>query len=353
MKNLFLLPLFCLAVHIEASVLPELKVTPLGNFDVNKTLKLQIEMTTVYDEVVDLNHHGSKSLEVAEALHARYPLAQELTPLKERSYEFIDGVRKKPWKIEIDGHVLGRPIVEVTTPPILAEEAELFGTVLEVFYSLPTHPMKRYGGGHVRARIKKAKVNPRQVANFLRLYYSYFDLINFSFRHEGRSHLLAAPNMEEKNHFDAFVPFLERLTGGERTYGELFQLERGDFNLDSVGGFLSSRKIIFTTDRVAYDKFFDFNLGRLYATYMDPEHESLMFEFRLFNAPLTEREARLHLKFIMALFNVAMNTTQVFERKHQGHVGTWKSNRAFYQEELRELLSLLKLDWEEYSYLLE
>ena len=350
--------LFCLlSTSLHAETLPDLTlpVAPGAVFDSNSSVKLAMEMTTLLDDQFSNDHYADIILDVTARLMGKFPGSTGPFRDDQGRTVFNDGESKEPqWHIEIDGNVNRRPVIEVTTPHVKSSRVEVFDRTMEVFNQMSAHPSREIGGGHIRVRIKKKNINPAQMASFLKMYYSYQDIINFSFRRDKRSHLMAAPMMDEKNHFEKFQLVLQKLQSGDkRSYEVHRQDNSAEWNMDLVGGFLRNRGIAYGLDGKSYDKFFDFNIGRLYRSYTNKEKDSMDFEFRLFDAPLDKAEARLHLKFMKAFFQLAMNTDSRFDRLYLGRMRMWRSNKDLYRENLLETLKILGLGFIEYEYLID
>jgi hypothetical protein len=262
-------------------------------------------------------------------------------------------VAKKDYKVEIDGNTRdARPIIEITTPDVPSSRVDVFDKVMETYTTLPGGPNKKIGGGHIRFKIHKKDITPAQMANLFRVYYSYQDFILFSFRHLKRSHKTGAPSLEEKNHFDALLPILNRMRDIHVSYDDLRKAGREDPNMHELGGMLRVRGLI-SGDRKFYDKYVALNIPRLYQSYWFKDKNYLKFEFRLFDAPRSKDELRLHLKFVKALVNLGMNKTMPYERKYLGHSRRWRSGRYIYTQALKEVCETFGLDYSEYEYLVE
>ncbi|MBT3583636.1 MAG: hypothetical protein HN509_01910 [Halobacteriovoraceae bacterium] len=356
MKKLSIfLSLLCWAAI--ASPLPDLELSLPSNalFDSNKQLRMSMEVTGIHRDEMPVDDYVQVSKKMTTSLMNFFPNSHSLTHKSKNTFVFNDGSAGKPnWKIEIDGSLNRHPILEITTPDVLTKKVEIFDQVFELLSEIPVVPNKEVGGGHVRVKIKKNMISPRQLKSFLNLYYSYQDILVFSFRSEKRSHRTAAPMMGEKAHWDSFAGWLLKGFGKSDTvYGDYRAAQLEEPTMQALGGWLKRRGILFDLEARGYDKYFAFNIARLYSTYKQRHKKSLKFEFRFFDAPTSKRELRLHLLVVKALFQKAMNNQVKLYRKDWGKMRLWRSNKAMYQRDLKGFLADLGLDYSKYTYLVE
>ncbi len=274
------------------------------------------------------------------------------------SYELRDDQGRK-WRVEWDGvgrsyDTNGKVIpeslrgghIEIVTPKFTPTKKDMDSLFLAMDKT-DLIPSARMGGGHINIDLKPFEGNPKAMARFLGTYFDNRNMMSLLFQHPGRG-VGAEPNPVTSN----LINKLKNFNGTEEELKTLLYNEK--FFNTRVGRKTKNNQlnlIAYFQDVIPEEYIHeDFDMKNdIWRRTFDVDPKIRKMEFRLFNAPKNAAESALHIKYVRALLNKALNETDpVFLGNYEVDYEKFAKEPEFAMKEFEKNMINLGLDPKEY-----
>ena len=274
------------------------------------------------------------------------------------SYDLRDDQGRK-WRVEWDGvgrsyDTNGKVIpeslrgghIEIVTPKFTPTKKDM-DSLFEAMNKTDLIPSARMGGGHINIDLKPFEGNPKAMARFLGVYLDNRSMMSLLFQHPGRG-VGAEPNRVTPN----LISKLKNFNGTEEELKTLLYNEQ--FFNTRVGRKTKNNQLnlIAYFQDVIPEEFIheDFDMKNdIWRRTFDVDPKIRKMEFRLFNAPINAAESALHIKYVRALLNKALNDTDpVFLGNYEVDYEKFAKDPEASMKEFEKHMKNLGLDPKEY-----
>jgi len=274
------------------------------------------------------------------------------------SYELRDDQGRK-WRVEWDGvgrsyDTSGKVIpeslrgghIEIVTPKFTPTKKDM-DSLFQAMDKTDLIPSARMGGGHINIDLKPFEGNPKAMARFLGTYYDNRNMMSLLFQHPGRG-VGAEPNRVTPN----LINKLKNFNGTEEELKTLLYNEK--FFNNRVGRKTKNNQlnlIAYFQDVIPEEYIHeDFDMKNdIWRRTFDVDPKIRKMEFRLFNAPKNAAESALHIKYVRALLNKALNETDpVFLGNYEVDYEKFAKDPELAMKEFEKSMINLSLDPKEY-----
>ena len=274
------------------------------------------------------------------------------------SYELRDDQGRK-WRVEWDGvgrsyDTSGKVIpeslrgghIEIVTPKFTPTKKDM-DSLFQAMEKTDLIPSARMGGGHINIDLKPFEGNPKAMARFLGTYFDNRNMMSLLFQHPGRG-VGAEPNRVTPN----LINKLKSFNGTEEELKTLLYNEK--FFNTRVGRKTKNNQlnlIAYFQDVIPEEYIHeDFDMKNdIWRRTFDVDPKIRKMEFRLFNAPKNAAESALHIKYVRALLNKALNETDpVFLGSYEVDYEKFAKDPELAMKEFEKNMINLGLDPKEY-----